>query len=48
MITNSINEIEKIVILQESEIDSFVLYKLRKNIESLEEKINYINYVEKL
>lgn len=48
IIENGLNEIEKTVDMEETDIDSFVLYRLRKSIESLQEKMDYINYIEKL
>lgn len=48
LIDRSISEIEKIVDMQETDIDSFTLYRLRNHMENLQEKIDYINYLEKL
>jgi hypothetical protein len=48
IVKSSMYEIERITNMQETDIDSFVLYKLRKSIENLKEKMDYINYIEKL
>jgi hypothetical protein len=48
IIKSRINEIEKIVSMQKIDIDTFALYKLRKSMQGLKEKINYINSLEKL
>lgn len=48
LIKSGLNEIEKIVAMRRMDIDIFILYRLRKNIEDLKEKIEYIESIEKL